>query len=159
MTTRWLDEDEQAAWRAYLGMSKLLHHQLDRELQRSAGIPHAYYEILVSLSEAPDRTLRMSRLADQTLSSRGRLSHAVGRLEEEGWVVREPCETDGRGLLARLTPKGYAFLETAAPGHVEGVRRHLFDQLSSQDVRQLRTISSKVLAHLRRVDEEDAPAG
>lgn len=153
---RWLDEREQAAWRAYLGMTTLLHHQLERELQRAAGMPHAYYEILVRLSEAPERSLRMSRLAELTLSSRGRLSHAVARLEEEGWVVREPCATDGRGLVARLTAEGYAVLEAAAPEHVAGVRRHLFDQLSATEVDQLRTIATKVLTHLQAQD--GAPA-
>ena len=82
--TQWLDDDEQRTWRAFLTAQRLLFDRLERQLQRDAGLPHAYYEILVRLSEAPDRTLRMSQLADSSLSSRSRLSHAVARLEERG---------------------------------------------------------------------------
>ena len=142
--TRWLDEDEQRTWRAFLTAIRLLTDQLDRELQRDADIPHTYYEILVALSEAPGRTLRMSQLADLSQSSRSRLSHAVSRLEEAGWVRREPCPTDKRGSLAVLTDKGFAVLEAAAPGHVEGVRRHLFDVLTPDQVTQLREISAAI---------------
>src|SRR3954463_16715390 len=84
--TRWLDAEEQKAWRAWLYSSMLLHDRLDRELTHETGLSHAYYEILVQLSEAPGRALRMSELADRSLSSRSRLSHAVARLEERGWV-------------------------------------------------------------------------
>ena len=103
--TRWLDEQEQQTWRAFLSVTQLLSDQLDRELQRDAKIPHAYYEILVRLSEAPDRTLRMSQLADSTLSSRSRLSHAVARLEEAGWVERRSCPTDRRGHRPAAPPQ------------------------------------------------------
>lgn len=147
-STRWLDEDEQRAWRAYLTVTQLLSDQLDRELQRDSGIPHAYYEILVRLSEAPERTLRMSQLAEASQSSRSRLSHAVARLEERGWVRRESCPTDRRGALAVLTDDGFGALAAAAPGHVEGVRRHLFDRLTSGQVRQLEEISQAVLRPL-----------
>lgn len=146
--TRWLDADEQRAWRAYLAMSMRLSEVLDQELQHDAGIPHGYYEILVRLSEAPERTLRMSELAERSLSSRSRISHAVARLEERGWVERRPCEGDARGLLAMLTDEGFAALAEAAPGHVEAVRANLFDQLTPAQVRQLRVIAEKVLAHL-----------
>src|SRR5919205_2941064 len=93
---RWLDADEQKAWRAWLYSTLLLQDRLDRELTRETGISHAYYEILVQLSEAPGRSLRMSQLADRSLSSRSRLSHAVARLEERGWVRREACLEDAR---------------------------------------------------------------
>src|SRR5918998_1466072 len=130
--TRWLNEEEQRTWRAFLHASRALWDTLDRELQRDAGMPHAYYEILVRLSEAPSRMLRMSDLAEATSSSRSRLSHAVARLEEYGWVRREDCPTDRRGQLAVLTDAGFRVLESAAPGHVEGVRTHLFDQLTPE---------------------------
>ncbi|WP_448625075.1 MarR family winged helix-turn-helix transcriptional regulator [Geodermatophilus sp. URMC 64] len=145
---RWLDEDEQHAWRAWLFSSMLLQDRLDRELTRETGISHAYYEILVALSEAPDRMLRMSQLADRCLSSRSRLSHAVSRLEERGWVRRQVCPDDGRGLLAVLTDEGFAALEGAAPVHVEGVRTHLFDQLSPEQVAAMRDIGETLLRHL-----------
>ncbi|MEU7752406.1 MarR family transcriptional regulator [Micromonospora sp. NPDC049171] len=148
--TRWLDPDEQRTWRAYLAASRMLMDTLDRELQREAGMPHAYYEILVRLSEAPGRQLRMSELAQAAGSSRSRLSHAVARLEAAGWVRREDCPTDRRGQIALLTDEGFATLAAAAPGHVEGVRRHLFDALSPAQVDQLRRISETLADHLRR---------
>ena len=148
--TRWLTPHEQGAWRAYLEMTRLLFDTLDRELQRDAGMPHAYYVLLVALSEAPERTLRMSELAEQTQSSRSRLSHAVARLEEAGWVRREACDTDKRGAVAVLTEAGYRKLVAAAPGHVSGVRRHLFDRLTAEQVVQLRTISEAVTGPLRQ---------
>jgi DNA-binding MarR family transcriptional regulator len=154
--TRWLDEDEQQTWRAFLGATRLVFEQLDRELQRDAAIPHAYYEILVRLSEAPDRSLRMSALADRSQSSRSRLSHAVARLEDNGWVRRESCATDKRGQIARLTDEGFAALAAAAPGHVAGVRKHVFDPLTPEQVCQLREISTTMLEALQK--EPDAPA-
>jgi DNA-binding MarR family transcriptional regulator len=145
---RWLDADEQKAWRAWLYSSMLLADRLDRELTRAAGIPHAYYEILVQLSETPGRMMRMSELADRCLSSRSRLSHAVSRLQEQGWVRRQVSESDGRGQLAVLTDEGFAALEAAAPIHVEGVRTHLFDQLSPAQVAAMRDIGETLLRHL-----------
>jgi DNA-binding MarR family transcriptional regulator len=145
---RWLDVDEQKAWRAWLYSAQLLMDRLDRELTHETGISHAYYEILVALSETPGRKLRMSELADRCLSSRSRLSHAVSRLEERGWVGRELCPDDGRGQLAVLTDNGLAALEAAAPIHVESVRTHLFDQLSPEQVAAMRDLGETLLRHL-----------
>ena len=142
--TRWLSADEQRTWRAFLAAVQRVHDDLDRELQRDAGLPHAYYQILAMLSESPGRALRMSELADRTSSSRSRLSHAVSRLEEQGWVRRDSCATDRRGAFAVLTDAGFAVLEAAAPGHVEEVRRVLFDRLDEHQVEQLRTICEAV---------------
>jgi DNA-binding MarR family transcriptional regulator len=147
--TRWLDEREQRAWRAFLNASRLLLDSLDRELQHDAGMPHTYYEILVRLSEAPDRRLRMSELADAMLGSRSRLSHAAARLEEAGWVRRVECPTDKRGQYAVLTEEGRRVLSEAAPGHVDAVRRHLFDVLSRDQVDQLADIGEAVLKNLQ----------
>jgi DNA-binding MarR family transcriptional regulator len=146
--TRWLDADQQRTWRSFLAASRLLFDRLDRQLQRDSGLPHAYYEILVRLSEAPNRTLRMSQLASSSLSSRSRLSHAVARLEEAGWVRRRACPTDRRGALAELTPEGMAQLEAAAPGHVEAVRTLVFDRLTGEQQAALREISESLLACL-----------
>lgn len=151
---RWLDDDEQRVWRSFLAATQLLTDRLDQELQRDSGIPHTYYEVLVRLSEVPGRRLRMSELANRSLSSRSRLSHAVARLEEAGWVRRETCPTDRRGQLAVLTDKGFAALEAAAPGHVEGVRHHLFDQLSPEQVRQLGEICDAIAGPLGSADEK-----
>src|SRR5918995_6219550 len=145
---RWLDADEQKAWRAWLYSTQLLTERLNAELQHDTGIPHAYYEILVQLSETAERRMRMSELADRCLSSRSRLSHAVSRLEERGWVRRQVCAEDGRGQLAVLTDDGFAALEAAAPIHVEGVRTHLFDQLSPTQVEAMRDVGETLLRHL-----------
>ena len=155
MTVRWLDDDEQATWRAFLAATRLLMDRLDRELQAGAGLPHSYYEILVRLSEAPGRAMRMSDLAERCDSSRSRLSHAVSRLEEQGWVRRETVESDRRGAVAALTEVGLAALEAAAPVHVEGVRRHVFDQLTPDQIRALGEISRTLHDHL----EAATPAG
>ena len=146
--TRWLDEHEQHTWRSFLTAQRLLFDGIERQLQQDSSLPHTYYEILVRLSEIPDRTLRMSELASSSLSSRSRISHAVARLEELGWVRRRQCEHDKRGQLAELTEEGMAGLEAAAPGHVQAVRRGLFDALSAEQVAALRDISETLVAHL-----------
>jgi DNA-binding MarR family transcriptional regulator len=146
---RWLSDEEQAMWRSYIESTQMLMDRLDQELQRDSGIPHTYYEVLVRLSEVPDRRLRMSALADRSMSSRSRLSHAVARLEENGWVRREICATDRRGQLAVLTDAGFAALAAAAPGHVEGVRTHLLDPLTPEQVRQLAEICAIIAERLR----------
>src|SRR3954454_18988338 len=146
MGTNWLTADEQRAWRAYLESSKVLLDALDRQLQHDAGIPHAYFEILVRLPEAEDRAPRMSELADATLSSRSRLSHAISRLEERGWVVREDCPTDRRGQIAQITEAGFAVLEGAAPGHVATVRTLLIEALDREQLDQLAVIGEAIVA-------------
>lgn len=128
-----------------MATSQLVHEELDRQLQRDSGMPHAYYAVLVKLSEAPDRTLRMSELATELNSSQSRLSHAVARLEERGWVRRRPCAADKRVSWAVLTDEGFAALASAAPGHTEAVRRSFFDRLTPEQVRQLAEICGAVL--------------
>jgi DNA-binding MarR family transcriptional regulator len=140
--TRWLSDDEQVSWRAFIDAIRLFTAEIDRELQRDSGVNHAYYHILVTLSEAPDHTMRMSELAALTLTSRSRLSHAIARMEEAGWVLRQSCPSDKRGAFAVLTDAGYGILASAARGHVEAVRRNLFDVLSPDQVRQLGQISA-----------------
>ena len=147
-TPRWLSADEQRAWRAYIESSKVLFDALDRQLQRDADMPHAYYELLVALSEADERSMRMSELAERTLSSRSRLSHAVARLEERGWVVREDCPTDRRGQIARLTDLGFQTLADAAPGHVNAVRDYMIDALTPEQLEQLAAIGTAIVARI-----------
>jgi DNA-binding MarR family transcriptional regulator len=145
---RWLNGAERTAWLAYVAASTRLEAALDRQLQRDSGMPLAYYQILAMLSEVPRRTLRMSDLAAITHSSQSRLSHAVARLERQGWVRRAPCPEDRRSTLATLTEEGFTALAAAAPGHVEAVREHLFDRLGDEQVRQLRDICLAVVAGL-----------
>jgi|CZKW01.1.fsa_nt_gi DNA-binding MarR family transcriptional regulator len=144
--TRWLSADEQSAWRMFLAACQTVFAAVDVQLQRDYGIPHGYYEILVRLSEAPGHALRMSQLAEASTSSKSRLSHAVARLEERGWITRTSCPTDRRGQIAQLTDDGFAALAGAAPGHVEQVRRSMMDLLSPEQIGQLRQISAALIA-------------
>lgn len=146
---RWLDDEEQATWRAFWLTTRLLAESFERDLQRDTGLTMTYYEILVRLSEAPERTLRMSDLASNSHVSRSALSHAVSRLEANGWVERRDCPTDRRGALAILTDAGFATLAAAAPAHVESVRRHLFDPLPPGDLACLRALAERLLDHFR----------
>ncbi|GAA1899764.1 MarR family winged helix-turn-helix transcriptional regulator [Streptantibioticus ferralitis] len=149
---RWLDDEQQKTWRAYMAATQLLSDHIDRQLQRDSGMPHTYYSLLVWLSESPGRRMRMTDLAERSKITRSRLSHAVARLEQNGWARREDCPTDRRGQMAVLTDEGFAALAAAAPGHVEAVRGALFDQLSDEQVRQLGEI-------MRTVAEGLAPHG
>jgi DNA-binding MarR family transcriptional regulator len=146
LQARWLTADEQLAWRGFLAACQTAFGAIHAQLLRDSGIPHAYYEILVRLSEMPDRALRMTQLAEASTSSKSRLSHAVARLEERGWVRRIDCATDRRGQIAQLTDEGFAALAAAAPGHVEQVRRSLLDRLTPEQVEQLREISAAIVA-------------
>lgn len=145
MSAKWLSEDEQRSWRSFVDFSAVLVDLLDRQLQNDSGMPYAYYEILVRLSEAPERTLRMGDLALATRSTPSRISHAVTRLEEAGWVERRTCPSDRRGLLATLTDAGFRELERAAPGHVKAVRSLLVDRLTPEEMAELGRISAKLL--------------
>lgn len=144
---RWLTPAEQQAWRSYLELTIRLDEVFDRGLRRK-GLTLAYYEILVRLSEADGRRLRMSALAERSASSRSRLSHAVARLEEHGYVRREECPTDRRGQVCILTEKGFAKLEATAPTHVTEVREALLDGLTPAEVRIFGDLCATVLRHL-----------
>lgn len=142
--TRWLSAEEQATWRAYLAMTRQVLEGIERQLQRDAGMPQTYYLILAMLSEAPERTMRMSELAAIAGTSQSQLSHAATRLESAGWIVRQRCSHDKRGAQAVLTDEGFAMLQATAPGHVEEVRRAIFDPLTPEQVDQLYTIATAI---------------
>lgn len=150
--TRWLTEDEQRSWRAWLAVSLLLPDRLNRDLQAQHGLTLADYEILVRLSEVHGRRMRMSDLAEVTLSSRSRLSHQIDRMEKAGLVERQSCTEDRRGAFASLTEQGWTALVAAAPDHVESVRTHLVDQLTAQEFSALGDACQKVADHLSLVD-------
>ena len=137
MAQEWLDQQQQRTWRAWLAVTELLPRTLDAQLQRDAGLTHAAYVVLAMLSEAPDRSRRMSDLARIANQSQSRLSHTVARLEERGWVRRERSAEDGRGNVAVLTDEGWDVVRSAAPGHVDAVRAALFDPLSDEQVTAL----------------------
>ncbi|MEU6593849.1 MarR family transcriptional regulator [Streptomyces sp. NPDC046881] len=149
MTTRWLTPEEQRAWRAYIAASRLLEDAIDRQLQQEGGMPHLFYTVLANLSEAPDRRLRMTDLAETLKITRSRLTYVVTRLERDGLVRRENCRWDKRGSLAVLTDEGMAVLERTAPGHVEAVRTALFDRLTPEQVGQLEEICTGVARGLQ----------
>lgn len=157
--TRWLTAEEQQAWRAFMTAVQMLLSAVDGQLMRDSAIPLGYYEILVRLSEADGHALRMSQLAEASTSSKSRLSHAVARLEERGWVERLDCPTDRRGQIARLTDAGFGALDAAAAGHVTQVRRSLFDRLSPDQVSELAAICTAIAAGGEASEASEAGEG
>jgi DNA-binding MarR family transcriptional regulator len=145
---RWLDDQQQRTWRAWLAVAELLPRALDAQLQRDAGISHAAYVVLAMLSESPDRSRRMSDLARQANQSQSRLSHTVARLEERGWVRRERSPEDGRGNVAVLTDAGWDLVRSVAPGHVEAVRTAFFDPLEHGEEQALGAALQRILDRL-----------
>ena len=148
MQTRWLDDDERRAWLRLIAVTELLPAALDAQLRQDSGLTHFEYFVLAMLSEAPARTLRMSRLAQRTNATLPRLSHVVHRLESRGLVERFPCREDGRATNARLTSAGWEAVVAAAPGHVDTVRRLVLDPLTPTQVAQLRRIGDALLTNL-----------
>jgi DNA-binding MarR family transcriptional regulator len=146
--TRWLDDDELAAWVRLVAVVELLPGVLDAQLRRDAGLTHYEYFVLAMLSEAPGRTLRMTALAQRTNATLPRLSHVVRRLEERRLVERSPDPTDRRATNARLTDRGWKAIRAAAPGHVANVRRNVVDALTPEQVRQLYDIAGALLERL-----------
>lgn len=146
--TTWLSEDEQRAWRIHLDVSRLLMYQLERDLQ-PFGLTNNDYEILVNLSEAEDHRMRMSDLAKSTLQSKSRLSHQITRMEAAGYVRRENCESDRRGLYAVLTERGWDTMRHVAPRHVASVREHFIDLIPPQALAAYREALTPVAEHLR----------
>lgn len=151
---RWLSDDEQQTWRAALHTHKMLLRQLDRDLHAD-GLNSHDYEILVCLSEAPDRRMRMTELADMTSQSRSRLSHQITRMEARDLVRREECEGDKRGTWAVLTDSGMGTIVRVAPRHVESVRKHFIDRLTPQQLDELRTAYQPIYDYLRKIRDRD----
>jgi DNA-binding MarR family transcriptional regulator len=152
--TRWLSDEEQRAWRAYIRLAQLLMRQLDRDLHPFELSMHDY-EILVELSEAPLSRMRMTELAERTAQSRSRLSHQINRMENRGLVTREGCDGDKRGTFAVLTARGAATIEQAAPFHVASVREHFIDLLDSAELAALAGTCEPLLERLRLTRDRD----
>jgi DNA-binding MarR family transcriptional regulator len=148
--TRWLDADEQRAWLRLAGVMLKLAPALDSQLQRDAGMTHFEYLCLAMLSQADDQTLRMSELAARVNASLSRLSHVVKKLEQRGWVERQPSPDSRRVTMARLTDDGLRQLVAAAPGHVETVRSLVFDGLAPDDVAALERIAGHVVERIEQ---------
>ena len=148
MNTRWLDDDEQAAWVRLAAVVELLPGVLEAQLRTDADLTHFEYWVLAMLSEAPSRTLRMTALASRTSGSLSRLSHVVTRLEGRGLLERFPCPEDRRATNARLTEAGWDVVVAAAPGHVETVRDYVVDALTPRQLAQLTEIAGAILDRL-----------
>lgn len=148
--TTWLTEEQQRHWRAFLDGSARLNEVLGRQLEHDAELSLSEYEVLVRLSEAPERTLRMSLLADSLAHSRSRITHTIRRLEARGLVERRACPGDGRGVNCQMTERGFERLEAAAPGHVRAVRTHLVDVLTDDQLRALGEALAAVRDGLRQ---------
>ncbi len=154
MTTQWLTRNQQRAWRAYIVGTTLLLDHLDRELRERHQLSLPEYEVMVRLSEADRRALRMAELADSVNYSRSRVTHTIARMERAGFVERRQCAEDGRGVVAFMTDSGYAKLVEAAPAHVESVRQALIDLASDEDLEAVKRVFSAVIEGLQngRVD-------
>ncbi len=131
-----------AAWRAFVSTSHLLERRIEEQLKASAGLTHPQYEILVRLSDAPGRQMRMTELARGVVVSKSALTYQITQLEKAGLVKRANCPSDDRGVLAVLTEAGLSCLERVAPGHLEVVRAYLIDRLSREE---LHTMTSAML--------------
>ena len=148
--TRWLSPAQQRDWRAFVDGSVRLLDVLDQSLKAGHGLSMAEYEILVRLSEAPERKLRMAQLAAEASQSRSRLSHTCARLESKGLVRRETCPSDKRGVLAHLTELGFQALEKAASDHVTTVRDFFVDVVDPSDLEAIGRAFSAIIV---RVDK------
>lgn len=146
--TGWLDENQKAAWVRLAAVLELLPAALDSQLRRDVQLTHFDYFVLAMLSEAPDRTLRMTALADLTTATLARLSHVVQRLETRGLLERFPCPQDKRATNARLTEAGWQKVVDSAPGHVATVRENVIDALTPEQVTQLTDIADAILHRL-----------
>jgi DNA-binding MarR family transcriptional regulator len=147
---RWLSPAEQRAWRTHLALHKLLMHRLDRELQEYH-LSLNDYEILVNLSEGPERRMRMSDLADATIQSRSRLSHQISRMEAKGLVTREDCRDDRRGTFAVLTDEGWETIQRVAPDHVASVREHFVDRLTDEQLEAIDAAYGPIVERLKKL--------
>ncbi len=147
--TRWLDEQEMAAWKGFLAASNLVARHLEQQLKDDAGLSHTQYEILVHLSAAPGGALRMADLAERLVTSKSGLTYQVAQLEKAGLVERRSCPTDVRGVFANLTRDGLAALRAAAPGHVAAVREALVDVLDREQLVVVAEALGEVARRLR----------
>lgn len=152
--TRWLDADQQRHWRALMTGTSALFDALNRDMEEAMGLSMTEYEVFVRLSEAPDRRLRMSAIADSLVHSRSRITHTVRRLEERGLVSRCAATGDGRGVECRLTDAGMALLVEAAPAHVESVRRRLVEVMTPEQL----TVVGEAFAGVAAAIAEPVPS-
>ena len=145
---QWLSDAEVGSWLSVVRLMTWLPWSIDQQLRRDSNLGMVEYQVMARLSQSPGRTLRMSALADLANSSLSRLSHLVKRLEDRGFVRREPDPSDGRFTNAILTDEGFATLAAAAPGHVAHVRSLVVDVLSPEQLRRLGLTADRIMAHI-----------
>lgn len=155
METRWLSEQEQAAWRGWLDTHTLLSAALNRAMQRTSGLSWADYEVLVNLTDVPEKSLRMYELGERMQWEKSRLSKHVARMATRGLVARRECVDDRRGAFVDLTPAGSQAIESAAPAHVELVRDLVFDHLTPEQVDALISVTRSVQERLESMSSAD----
>lgn len=154
----WLDKREQQAWEGFLAVGTILNRRIEQQLKEDAGLSHPQYEVLVRLAAAPDRELRMTELAGAALTSKSGLNYQVGQLEKAGLVARRSCDTDDRGVVARLTDAGWEKLRAAAPGHAALVRELFVSGLSGKQFAGLATGIAALADWLRDGVDRDGRA-
>jgi DNA-binding MarR family transcriptional regulator len=145
---RWLDADQQRAWRGFMTMQGQLNARLNRQLQADSILSLTDFEVLVQVTDSAENRIRVFELARALEWEKSRLSHHLARMQRRGLVAREECPSDARGAFIVLTPEGKAAIEAAAPLHVESVRRLFFDGLTEEQVNVLAEISEHVLKRL-----------
>ncbi|MEX1178183.1 MAG: MarR family transcriptional regulator [Nitriliruptor sp.] len=141
-----------AAWRAFLTAHARLTDVLERELRDRVDLPLTWYDVLVQLSEADDRRLRMQQLADRVLLSKSGLTRLIDRMEREGLVTRYPCEDDRRGTYAQMTAHGYDVIRSSAPTHLAGIREHFADPLDDHEAGVIAAALGRIVERLERPD-------
>jgi DNA-binding MarR family transcriptional regulator len=147
-SVRWLTDAEVSSWLSVVRMMTWLPWSIDQQLRRDSNLGMVEYQVMARLSQSPERTLRMSSLADLANSSLSRLSHLVKRLEDRGFVRREPDPADGRFTNAILTGEGFQALAEAAPGHVAHVRSLVIDVLSPEQLRRMGQAADRIMSRI-----------
>jgi DNA-binding MarR family transcriptional regulator len=150
--TRWLDPEQQRAWRGWLDLNAQLSAVLNRHLLATSGLSLSDYDVLVALTDVPERTLRLFELGARLGWEKSRVSKQVSRMEARGLVLRRECPEDRRGAFVDLTDDGLEAIRSAAPAHVDLVQRLVFDGLNRTQVRALAAVSRTVLERLGELD-------
>ena len=145
---KWLTAAEVNSWLSVVRMMTWLPWSIDQQLRRDSNLGMVEYQVMARLSQRPEGTLRMSELADLANSSLSRLSHLVKRLEDRGFVRREPDPADGRFTNAILTDLGFQTLAEAAPGHVAHVRSLVIDVISPEQLRRLGLVADRITSRI-----------
>jgi DNA-binding MarR family transcriptional regulator len=153
MVSNWLNEDEERAWRNFRRMFTLLEARLAGELTEQTGLSMSDYTVLTNLVDADEHRFRISGMAEHMAWSQSRLSHQIKRMERRGLVTKEEVASDGRGAFVQLTREGFEALAAATPAHMAGVRKHMIDLLTPQQIKALDDIAGTVVKDLREGDQ------